>query len=135
MDRFTTKENAKPELLSCVYCMEHSNCYSNMSCDEIYNALSKLRYYENLEEEGRLAILPCKKGNTVYVIDWYFDCDINGYNVCDEYERDEESCVYCSHNVIKKFVREVKYENQNIEDFGKTIFLTREEAEAVLESN
>ena len=66
MDRFTTKENVKAELLSCVYCPEYSNCYSNMSCNEIYNALSKLRYYEDLEEQGRLIILtiqdihPCK---------------------------------------------------------------------------
>ena len=41
-----------------------------MSCNEIYNALSKLRYYENLEEEGRLIVLsiedihPCKSCNT-----------------------------------------------------------------------
>ncbi len=66
MDRFTTKENPKAELLSCVYCIEYSNCYSNMSCDEIYNALSKLRYYEDLEEQGRLIVLsvedvhPCR---------------------------------------------------------------------------
>lgn len=65
MDRFTTKESVKAELIGCVYCPEYSNCY-NMSCNEVYNALSKLRYYEDLEEEGRLIILsvedihPCK---------------------------------------------------------------------------
>ena len=70
MDRFTTRKGEKPELVGCIYCLEHSNCYSNMSCNEIYNALSKLRYYENLEEEGRLIVLgvedihPCKSCNT-----------------------------------------------------------------------
>lgn len=57
MDRFTTKESPKTELLGCVYCPEYSNCYSNMSCNEIYNALSKLRYYEDLDEQGRLIII------------------------------------------------------------------------------
>lgn len=67
MDRFTTKENTKAELLGCVYCPEHSNCYSNMSCNEIYNALSKLRYYEDLEEQGRLIALP--KDGMIYHIE------------------------------------------------------------------
>lgn len=95
----------------------------------------KLKYYEDLDEQGRLVVLPCKKGDTVYVIDWYEDCDINGYNVCDEYEKHEEACIYCSHNVIKKFIRENKYANQNLEDFGIRWFLTREEAEEALKSN
>lgn len=66
IDRFTTKENVKAELLGCVYCPEHNHCYSNISCNEIYNALSKLRYFEDLAEQGRLIILsiedihPCK---------------------------------------------------------------------------
>lgn len=61
MDRFTTKETIKPELISCVYCLEESNCYSGMSCNEIYNALSKLRYYEDLEEQGRFVVLSNEK--------------------------------------------------------------------------
>jgi hypothetical protein len=133
MDRFTTKESSRPELLGCICCQEHSNCYSNMSCDEIYNALSKLRYYEDLEEQGRLVVLPCKVGDTIYVIDWYLDCDIDAFDVCDDYRKNDEiACGYCRHNVVKKFVSERKYENQKIDDFGKTIFLTREEAEEAL---
>ena len=96
----------------------------------------KLKYYEDLEEQGRLVVLPCKVGDTVYVIDWYLDCDIDGFDVCDDYRKNDEiACGYCHHNVVKKFVSERKYENQKIEDFGKTIFLTREEAEAALKSN
>lgn len=70
MDRFTTKENVKAELIGCIYCPEYSNCFSNMSCNEIYNALNKLRYYEDLEEQGRLIILsvedihPCRNCDT-----------------------------------------------------------------------
>lgn len=85
MDRFTTKENPKAELLNCVYCPEYSNCYSNMSCNEIYNALSKLRYYEDLAEQGRLIVLsvedihPCKGCNT-----GWGSISSNGCTTCDE---------------------------------------------------
>lgn len=61
IDRFTTKENPKAELSGCIYCPEYSNCYSNLSCNEIYNAFNKLRYYENLEEQGKLLIITEKE--------------------------------------------------------------------------
>lgn len=84
MDRFTTKENVKAELLNCVYCSEYSNCY-NMSCNEVYNALSKLRYYEDLEEQGRLIVLsvedihPCNGCG----IGWGY-ASSEGCHTCDE---------------------------------------------------
>lgn len=85
MDRFTNKENDNAELLKCVCCLEHSNCYSNMSCDEIYNALNRLRYYENLAEEGRLIILsiedihPCRHCGT-----GWGSMSSNGCETCEE---------------------------------------------------
>ena len=85
------------------------------------------------EADGRLLVLPCKVGDTVYVIDWYLDCDIDGQGVCDDYEKGGDiACGYCHHNYVKKFVSKRQYESQKIEDFGKTVFLTREEAEAAL---
>lgn len=93
------------------------------------------RFHEIMEAEraGRLVVLPCKVGDTVYVIDWYSDCEIDGYGVCDEYETNGEiACAFCPHDVFKKFVSERRFEKQEIADFGKTIFLTREEAEAAL---
>lgn len=134
MDRFTTKENPKAELIGCVYCMEHSNCYSNMSCDEIYNALSKLRYYEDLEEQDRLIILPCKIEDTLYITEPRF------YNyekhegiqrgVCKSYELDDRYGW-----VIKVALDEGEPHTlyfYNFSKFGKSVFLTREEAEAAL---
>lgn len=73
MYRFTTKGSPKAELLGCVYCPEYSNCY-NMSCNEVYNALSKLRYYEDLDEQGMLFVPPCKVNDVVYCIWQYTDC-------------------------------------------------------------
>lgn len=126
MDRFTTKENPKPELLNCVYCLEHSNCYSNMSCNEIYNALSKLRYYEDLEEQGKLVILPCKVGDSYFTYSW-------GCHGSKDDCLEQDDCDECPH--LLREIRECKFKNAvhilNAEkDFGKSIFLTREEAEA-----
>lgn len=128
MDRFTTKENPKPELLSCVYCLEHNNCYSNMSCPEIYNALSKLRYYENLEEQGKLVTLPCKVGDSFFTYSW--GC-YGSHDDCLE----QDDCDECPH--LSQEIREYKFKNVvhilNAEEaFGKSIFLSREEAEAAL---
>ena len=69
MNRFTTKEGSQTKLLKCDNCIEESNCYSCV-CEEVYNALAKLKYYEDLEEEGKLVILsvqdihPCRNCDT-----------------------------------------------------------------------
>ena len=40
-------------------------------CEYCYEAIQKLAHYEDLEEQGRLIELPCKIGDTVYVVeDW-----------------------------------------------------------------
>ena len=156
MDRFTTKENPKPELVNCVYCPEHSNCYSNMSCAEIYNALSKLRYYENLEEQGKLAVLPCKIGDTVYHPSYRFTectahkytpkykCDSECEGCCSECDSECLPYIYtgrvCGMNVLcmdnEAVVRvgvqfKEKWDTSNY-IVGKDVFLTLEEAEEVL---
>ena len=76
---------------------------------------------------------PCKVGDEVYIIDYYWDCDINGYGVCDEFERDESSCEYCPHILKKIFIREIEYKMSMYDDIGKTVFLTKEEAEKALQ--
>lgn len=78
----------------------------------------KLKYYEDMEEQGRLLVLPCKVGDTLYRI-----CRFKrGKNWTKEAE----------------FIRAVQL-NQNTlwrivfgGEFGKTVFLTREEAEKAL---
>ena len=75
---------------------------------------------------------PCKVGDTVYSIDYYYDCDIDGYEVCDEYQNDESSCEYCPHNVRKNYTSEIEFKISFYDDFGKTVFLTKEEAERAL---
>ena len=131
MDRFTTKENPKPELLSCVYCLEHSNCYSNMSCNEIYNALSKLRYYENLEEQGKLMVLPCKVGDTIYQTKYKCVCTLGHaylHNTCNS----PIECTKCRAVKVERWVIETTFSIDMLDRIGKDFFLTREEAENAL---
>ena len=85
------------------------NCYD---CDHFGKILEKLSHYEDLEEQGRLFILPCKIGDTLWqVIRSGFHC-----------------------NYIQPIKLDYKnfYQMATGAGFGKTIFLTKEEAEAAL---
>lgn len=63
------KENYEKESLKTLYSCygEKPNSYYS-NCEEGYCAMEKLADYEDLEEQGRLVILPCKVGDTVYAI-------------------------------------------------------------------
>ena len=94
--------------------------------------ISRLVELAEADKDGRLVMLPCKVGGTVYMIERIFDID-NG--VCDE---------ICARKVIG-------YGGNNLNalwligsggicnvyiflsEFGKTVFLTREEAEKALQ--
>lgn len=89
--------------------------------DDLHNIINhlaeKLCEYEDLEEKGNLLRLPCKVGDTVYKIDM-------AYNKVFQHE------VMC---ILK--IEQVYFENCDyclLNQFGKTLFLTREEAEAKL---
>lgn len=72
-------------------------------------AIDKLAEYEDMEEQGRLAILPCKIGTPIFIIG-------------SKYRNGK----------IDKWVNTGKFRWSDIEKLGKTIFLTREEAEEAL---
>ena len=92
----------------------------------------RLRELAEAEKDRRLVVLPCKVGDTVYMIERIFDID-NG--VCDE---------ICARKVIGHggnnlnklwLIGSGGIYNVYIfvSDFGKTVFLTREEAEKALQ--
>lgn len=109
-------------------------------CEEIGAVYRKLKDYEDLEEQGRLIKLPCKVGDTVYVVTSPFNVfdDIEyDENMKDEvyesyvssitfYECGEQYRIYAkaTNHFIGAYFREC--------DFGKTVFLTKSEAEAKL---
>ena len=87
---------------------------SDVTIREIINRLAE---YEDLEEQGRLARLPCAVGDTVYTI----YSDVNGAFIEKPTVRDvstERIWINCACFSYR--------------DIGKTIFLTKREAETAL---
>lgn len=104
------------------------------------NVLNRLAEYEQLEEQGLLLKLPCKVGDTVWVI-------TSPFNVFEGIEYDENSRDECYESFISSvtfYKNSVQYRINakvtnhfinayyNKQDFGKTVFLTKEEAEQKL---
>lgn len=77
-------------------------------CEEIDAVYRKLKEYEDLEEQGRLVKLPCKVGDDVYYI----------LGIPNETPCAIDKCTF---------------ELSDINKIGKTLFLTKSEAEAKLE--
>lgn len=96
------------------------------NCVLVYDVCEKLGEYEDLEEQGLLLKLPCKVGDTVYAI---------GFNNKPVVY---ESVVLSILITEKEIVFNVKVDEFEINSqlkqsmFGKTVFLTQEEAEAKL---
>ena len=95
---------------------------------QIAIALDRLEKYQEAEKDGRLAVLPCKVGDTLY--------EVTGRKTISEYRvkaiRVELFCVFIEWEIEKGFVwQSLAGITQN--EIGKTVFLTREEAEKALE--
>lgn len=89
----------------------------------------ELKKYEDLEEQGLLLELPCKIDSTVYAI---VERYIAEYKV-KNYIINETGITAIR---VLKQIGDCDYSNIfYIEDFNKTVFLTREEAEAALRKN
>ena len=87
----------------------------------------KLREYEDLEEQGLLLKLPCKVGDTVYSITRDF---ISEYNIRNFICYDNGN-IFFDWKCVKGIYLNIK--GFHIDDIGKTVFLTKEEAEKALE--
>ena len=85
-------------------------------------AYFKLKEYEDLEEQGRLVILPCKIGDKVYNITWWDDVQEKVVVKGKTYYR----------TIHKHKVSKSTFGYTDIEEIGKTVFLTKSEAEAKL---
>lgn len=104
----------------------------------IAQCLKKLQEYENAEEDGLLLVLPCKIGSIVYVTEDMGDWQ----DVPCGHEKECEICdtdcrLYAQKYVIKPVITEkivMSYLDTQLvkRELGKTVFLTREEAEAAL---
>lgn len=95
------------------------NCLPS-EAKKILNVATKLKEYEDLEEQGRLIKLSCKVGDTVY----YINPDKNTINELVVYGFDIRP--------LQRFVYDYMGARLNFNQFGKTVFLTKSEAEAKL---
>lgn len=125
---------------SVVYSEFNSNnsdgCYEMMD-----NCLHKLADYEDAEEQGLLLRLPCKVGDRTYqVVTKYEKINKGGCTCCttacgsncncDYFTEDEECMNFTAKDNYQIISRGFKLED--FENFDKTIFLTKEEAEQTL---
>lgn len=117
MERLTERIDDVPDGESGVWVKNH----------DYISAAEKLADYEDLEEQGRLIKLPCKVGDTVYGINTdrnivsalkIISVKIYFYAIYFDYQLID--------GIYKKIV------NFADTDIGKTVFLTKSEAEAKL---
>lgn len=87
--------------------------------------VDRLRALAQADREGRCVVLPAK---TVFEITWDAgpDCDL----ACPVSVDTHGDCSFCDHG--KQFVYERTCKQECIDQIGKTVFLTREEAEKAL---
>lgn len=100
-------------------------------CQYISDALEKLAKYEDLEEQGRLIKLSCTTKDTV----WHFCRELGqileykAYEVTIYSETPIYHCVAYSEGFPKDTLDEISVRTS---EFGKSVFLTKSEAEARL---
>ncbi|MCM1509086.1 MAG: hypothetical protein NC177_18400, partial [Ruminococcus flavefaciens] len=110
-----------------------AKCIGDMmlaAADMLENAVKKLNYYANLKEQGRLIELPCKVGDTVY----HYDED---FSTILPYSVSLMSVPYVDAPIQYEALCSNRDEllsaiNFTINNIGKTVFLTRKEAEQAL---
>lgn len=121
MERLTAEECSK--YLKCYHpCGDDGLCNR---CDRLIEAISQLKEYKDAEEQGLLMRLPCKAGNMAYETRTafsYLPAPQEKTIVSFILERDG-SIVICCKDGYK--IRDCK--------IGKSVFLTRQEAEKALE--
>lgn len=126
--RLTTKRNGKnviPMLMA--VCGLNLPYWRIDRADGLHSYLSgdaadKLADYEEAEEQGLLVRLPCKVGDTIYVIfdGKIWDGEVYHISYSDYYGK-ITATAWVKQGISAAF-----------EHFGETVFLTREEAEAAM---
>ena len=120
------KEVAKTNLAEATYNFPNlKEYYDNCSeCANQHNQLAEwleeLKSFKEAEEQGLLVRLPCKVGDSVFII---VGKDISKQGI-RKIEISDDGIIFKTNRQKRIF---------NVSEFGKTVFLTREEAEKKLE--
>ena len=110
MERLTERYDITPDGESDVWVKQH----------DYISAARKLFDYEDLEEHGLLVRFPCKVGDSIFII---VGKDISKQGI-RKIEISDNGIIFKTNRQKRIF---------NVSEFGKTVFLTREEAEKKLE--
>ena len=115
---------------------DKDECEKNSSVlMNVINALEEYREYKDLEEQGKLLKLPCAVGDMIYHICTFSDgkseiieMKVGCVEPCGAIRNHKRTCevwnMYAETDYTKAYFK--------FFDFGKTVFLTREEAEVAL---
>ena len=100
------------------------------NCEIMTSVCQKLGDYEDLEEQGRLIKLPCNRGDKIYFIKSafsmaHFPIEATVTSICG---------VDCDNDVMYSSITEYNKIDRRFRssDIGKTVFLTKSEAEEKL---
>lgn len=107
---------------NCKYGFQHCRTEDWENCNTIDDVIDKLAEYEDLEEQGLLLRLPVPIGTTVYNTTWWDD----------KYEIVTVNGKKYSRSVRKHKVTKSTFGLLDIKEWGKTVFLTKSEAEQKL---
>lgn len=90
--------------------------------------LNRIRNLAEADRDGRLVVPPCKAGDTVY--------EVTSRKTISEYRvkaiRVELFCTFIEWDIVAGFVDKSIF-GVPVDEIGKTVFLTREEADRALE--
>ena len=98
---------------------------------QVAEYLRKFKYYEDLEEQGRLIKLPCKVGDKIFLDFAGFGKDVDKFTVKDfhlDCFEDGETILFCDYESNDRTLSG----QIDVIEFGKTVFFTKSEAEQKL---
>ena len=91
--------------------------------------VDRMKELAEADRDGRLVVLPCKVGDTVY--------EVTSRKTISEYRvkaiRVELFCTFIEWDIVAGFVDKSIF-GVPVDEIGKTVFLTREEAKKALEA-
>ena len=124
--------------------------FSGLEMAKLHSALMELKKYQEADKDGRLVVLPCKVGDTVWAVSGkIIKCEIEEAYLCGDggieyivtFDCDGSDCKGCpfsrwERDCFGECYCECEYGCSSFKDsdIGKTVFLTREEAEKALEA-
>lgn len=113
--------------------LKENGSFTGLELAQIAAMQKELKSYKDLEEQGLLVRLPVSIGTKVYIIASTFDCIYN-YDNCGATQKWKcEENIQCEYERKSYYVKEIEFTSILKDSIGKSVFLTREEAEKKLE--